>query len=106
MEPRLLSVFFSIVLLAAGKHKIKICGISLTDIVWGFINQHVIILALGMSFLCCFFFKFADFTICVLPRACLNGPVASAYILLGKFLHSCIPEYLLPPWVGDRYSVS
>lgn len=55
MEPRLLSVFFSIVLLAAGKHKIKICDISLTDIVWGFINQHGIILALGMSFLCCFF---------------------------------------------------
>lgn len=76
MEPRLLSIFFSIVLLAAGKHKIKICAISLTNIVWGFINQHVIILALVMSFLCCFL-KFSDFTICVLPRACLNGPAAS-----------------------------
>lgn len=67
MEPRLLSIFFIIVFLAAGKHKIKIHSISLTDIVRGFINQHVIILALGMSFLC-FFLKFAHFTVYELPE--------------------------------------
>ena len=69
MEPRLLSVFFSIVLLAAGKRKIKICGIILTDIVWGFINQHVITLALGMSFLCCFFSSLQ-----ILLFVCYPGP--------------------------------
>jgi hypothetical protein len=43
MRPRLLSVFFSIVLLLASKNMIKICCINLTDVILWFISRHVIL---------------------------------------------------------------